>query len=356
MFISLCVIAYNEEKYLPRILEDIKNQDYPLDSMEIVLVNSASTDGTKAVMEQFARDNKEYRRVVVLDNPKKTLPCGWNVALAEFKGEAILKVDAHARIPSDFVRKNVEVLMSGEDISGGKRPNVLEEETPWQQTLLLAESSMFGSSIAPYRRNPERKYVNSMFHAAYRREIFEKIGGFNEGLGRTEDNEIHYRMREAGYKLCFDPEIVSWQYIRGSLSKMLKQKFANGYWIGLTTGVCPKCLSLYHFVPFAFVLTIIVSTILCVALGISGGFSTLAGHIIAGLARLFWAVYWSLAIIMAMLAVIGADKIRRNESNVLLPVLFFLLHVSYGLGTLVGFIKLPWFLKKYKAIKVDVRL
>ena len=118
---------------------------------------------------------------------------------------------------------------------------------------------MFGSSIASYRNNPGKTYVKSLFHAAYRREVFEKVGFFNEELVRTEDNEIHYRMRKAGYKLCFDPDIISYQYTRSSLKAMLKQKYANGYWIGKTSKVCPKCLSIYHFVPFAFVSAIIAS-------------------------------------------------------------------------------------------------
>lgn len=166
--------------------------------------------------------------------------------MREYKGDAIIKVDAHAVIPEDFVSKNVRVLETGEYICGGQRPNIIDKPTPFKETLLLAESSMFGSSIASYRNNPGKTYVKSLFHAAYRREVFEKVGFFNEELVRTEDNEIHYRMRKAGYKLCFDPDIISYQYTRSSLKAMLKQKYANGYWIGKTSKVCPKCLSIYH--------------------------------------------------------------------------------------------------------------
>ena len=214
MFITICVIAYNEEQTLPAILKDIAAQDYAHGSMEVVLVDSASTDHTKKIMQEFAAQNTTqpdmgFVSVSVLDNPKRTLPCGWNVALKAYRGEAILKVDAHASIPKDFVTKNVAVLESGEDVCGGQRPNIIEQPTPFRNTLLLAESSMFGSSIAPYRNNPGKSYVKSMFHAAYRRKVFETIGGFDERLARTEDNEIHYRMRKAGFKLCFDPEIIS---------------------------------------------------------------------------------------------------------------------------------------------------
>ena len=262
MFITMCVIAYNEENAIDRILGDIAGQDYNHNDMEVVLVDGASTDNTKKHLDNFKEKYKDdFRRVVVLDNPKRTLPSGWNVALREYKGDAIIKVDAHAEIPKDFVSKNVRVLESGEDICGGQRPVIIDEETPWKNTLLLAESSMFGSSIAPYRNNPGKTYVKSMFHAAYRRQVFDKVGFFNENLARTEDNEIHYRMREAGFKLCFDPDIISYQHIRSSLPKMLKQKYSNGLWIGKTAKICPQCLSLYHFVPFAFVSAIIMSVI-----------------------------------------------------------------------------------------------
>lgn len=341
MYITICVIAYNEEKTLNSILRDIIEQDYKHEDIEVVLVNSASTDSTRMLMEQFAAANQKnteplhFRNVVVLDNPKKTLPCGWNVALQAYSGEAILKVDAHASIPKDFVRKNVAVLQTGESVCGGQRPNVIDDATPWKETLLLAESSMFGSSIAPYRNNPGRSYVKSMFHAAYRREVFDTIGEFNEALTRTEDNEIHYRMRKAGYQLCFDPDIISYQHIRSSLSKMLKQKYANGYWIGLTTSVCPKCLSIYHFVPFAFVLAIILSSVACILTG---------SRIIYGFTGLMWGLYWLLAVVMAVLAVIGAGN-KRNWTCITLPILFFLLHISYGIGTVVAMIKMPSWVK-----------
>lgn len=217
----------------------------------------------------------------------------------------------------------------GENISGGRRPCRLEIETPWTKTLLLTENSMFGSSIAPYRHGIEKKYVKSMFHAAYRKEVFEKVGFFNENLGRTEDNEMHYRMRKAGYRFCFNSDIVSYQNVRNTLPKMLKQKYSNGYWIGLTVGVCPSALSLYHFVPFGFVFGIIVTTILaCLKL--------------PQLAILMWVLYGLCNLFMFI------DVVRQNQFSkfyLLLPSLFFLLHVSYGIGTLVGFIKIPFWNK-----------
>ena len=281
-------------------------------------------------MEKFKKENKDFCNIQVLDNPQKKLAGGWNVILKNYHGDAVVRIDAHAEIPEDFVEKNVKVLESGEYVSGGLRPNIIDESTPWKEALLLAEQSMFGSSIAPYRRSEKKTYVKSVFHGAYKREVFDKVGFFNEQLGRTEDNEINYRIREAGYKICYSPDIVSYQHTRNSLKAMLKQKYGNGYWVALTLKACPKCLSIYHFVPLCFVLGII-------------GTSILAAFGFPILAYLMWGLYWLVAVGMSFLSVKGEKK---TWCQLALPFLFFLLHISYGIGSLVGMIKLPFW--KYK--------
>lgn len=330
MIISVCVVAYNEEKTLPRLLDNIKSQDYPHEKMEIVLIDSMSSDRTRIIMEEFQAEESGFKDVKVLENPKKRLAPGWNVALKHYTGDAILRIDAHAEVPSDFIRKNVNVLESGEMVSGGIRPNIIDEDTPWKETLLLAEQSMFGSSIASYRRGKKKGYVKTIFHGAYKREVFEKAGLFDEKLGRTEDNEIHYRIRKAGYRICYSPDIISYQHTRSSLKAMLKQKYGNGYWVMLTLKACPQCLSYYHFIPFLFVTAIFLTTILAV-IGIPL------------FAAVLWLCYWTTAIVMALLSVAGKKK---NAFQLLLPFLFFLLHVSYGIGSWAGLLALPFW--RYK--------
>lgn len=326
MTVTVCVIAYNEEKTLPRLLEDIKRQDYPVGKTEILLIDSGSEDATMRVMRRFADENPQYLRVTVAENRKRTLAAGWNVALKLFQEDVILRIDAHARIPADFLRKNMECLEGGEDVSGGPRPNLPEKDTPWQRLLLMAESSMFGSGIAQFRRENKKKYVKSMFHPAYRREVFEKAGKYDERLGRTEDNEMNYRIRQCGFRLCYDPSIHSWQYTRSTLKGMMKQKYGNGYWVVLTLKVCPRCMSVYHFVPLFFVLAV---------LG-SGGMAACGK---TWPAKLLWGGYGLAATAMSVLAVRGEEK---HPSQILLPGVFLLLHGSYGVGSLAGLLKLPF--------------
>ena len=330
MLISIGVVALNEEKYIPQLLEDFKKQTYDHQNIEILLVDGGSTDQTKAIMNEFKQQNDFYN-VQVLDNPKKIQSAGWNVVFKYFKGDAIIRIDAHSSIPENFVQNNVDCLNRGENVCGGIRPNLIDDDTLWKKTLLCAESSMFGSSIASYRRSAKQEYVKSLFHACYRREVIEEVGGFNEKLGRTEDNEFHYRINQAGYKICMSPDIISYQYARPTLKGMLKQKYGNGYWIGLTSGVCPGCLSIYHFVPFVFVLGILFTTLLAIM-----------GY--AQLSYLMWGLYGGLTIVMTIFTFLTE---KFNPFYIVLPFLFLALHLSYGIGTTIGLIKMPSFKKNY---------
>lgn len=330
--VSLCVIALNEEKFLPNLLEDLYAQTYPHQLTQIVLVDSGSSDATRPIMENFREAySGEYRDITVTDNPKKIQAAGWNVAIGAATSDVIIRIDAHTHIPAEFTQKNMDNLNAGEYVSGGVRPCLIENETPWAKMLLETENSLFGSSFSISRRGTEKQYVKTMFHAAYRREVFEKAGLFNEKLLRTEDNEMHYRIRQAGYRFCFDPEIKSYQYARSSLKKMIRQKYGNGYWIGLTLGVCPGCISVYHLVPLAFVLGILGTTVL-------------AAFGIWQLAALMWSAYALFTLLGVAACVLGK---KANIFTVCMPLMFLILHVSYGIGTLVGILKMPFWRKKH---------
>ena len=125
MIVSVCVVAYNEEKVLGKLLEDIKVQDYDHAKMEVVLIDSMSTDHTREIMENFQKQTKDFKNIQVLENPGKKQASGWNVAIKSFSGDVMIRIDAHASIPSEFVRKNVEIMETGEMVSGGPRPNII---------------------------------------------------------------------------------------------------------------------------------------------------------------------------------------------------------------------------------------
>ena len=333
MLVSLCMIAFNEEDALGGLFRDIRLQDYPHEQMEIVFVDSMSTDGTYEKMEQFKDNDYGFKEVKIVQCAKKNQAFSWNAALMTATGDVIIRVDAHARIPRNFVSRNIYNLQMGEDVVGGGRPNITSDVSSWKLTLLAAEDSLFGSSVATYRRPATQKeYMDSLFHAAYRREVIQKVGGFNEDLGRTEDNEFHYRIRQAGYKMCCCPDIISYQHSRNNLKDMIRQKYSNGKWIGLTVSECPGCLSYFHFVPFAFVMALLGSAV----------FALFGIPMFLYLILLLYGMF-------DLVNAVGCCTTKNVQPQfILLPIIFPILHVSYGIGTIVGLIQIPFWQKKIK--------
>ena len=349
MTVSLSVIAYNEEGLIRGLLDDISKQTYPHNLTEIVFVNNGSTDTTEDLFLSFANINSDFLRVCIRNQERSNQAKGWNTALSNAMGDIIIRIDAHGRIPHNYIEECVKEIENGENIVGGGRPCITQQNSDWDNTLLAAEECLFGSSIMSYRRKHEKKeYLSSLFHAAYRREVFAKVGGFNENLGRTEDNELHYRMRKAGYKFACCPNISSNQYIRGTFWGMVRQKFSNGFWIGLTLFMCPGCLSILHFAPFCLVMGLIVTAVLMAR----------------GISVIFWALLLGYLIFDIAISVSALNYNGYSKKKLRLFLMFPILHFAYGIGTILGILDfVPWKMKHptkrgkaaIRRVKYDVR-
>jgi len=329
MKVSIIITARNEEKYLPMLFEDILNQTFPLQNIEVVLMDSNSTDNTRLVMEEFKKNN-EILSVQIVTNERQIQAAGFNEGVKHATGDVVLKIDAHSRIPADFVQKNVDEILAGAYVCGGNRPTVVDSADDFSKTLHIVEESALGSSIANYRKSDVKRKVNSIFHGMYRKEVFDKVGLADERLLRTEDNEFHYRVRKAGYDIIFNPEIESYQYIRPTFTKMIQQKFANGYWIGLTSHVCRDCLSLFHFGPGVFVATLLVLMML-----------TLVSFV-----PLLTVVFLYLLAVLG-LSIFEISKQKFNPTLLLIPFIMIAIHFAYGVGTIKGWIFGFEFKKEY---------
>lgn len=316
--ISFIVVAYNAAASLPLLLGDLRAQSLPHEQLEVLLVDSASTDGTRRVMEQFAADAPFPVRI--LDNPRRWLASGINVALRAASGNAVIRLDAHARIPADFLEKSLHTLEQGEDIVGGCVSGA-QPATPWEAVMHALDTSRFCGGAAPFRNSGEARYVDTLAYALYRREVYEHVGLYDERLRRTEDNEMHYRMRKAGYRFYFSPDILSYHAARPTLRGQLRQKWGNGYWIGRTMHIQPHCFAPRHLIPALFVLAL------------------LGCLLLLPLAR------WPLALLLCAYALVDllfsvkgalSEKMGRLLALCTLPMLFPLVHLVYGAGTLLG--------------------
>lgn len=324
--ISIAIVTYNAARHVLDLLGDITAQDYPPNAFEIIVVDGDSTDGTPAI----AREHLEAHAPAgwqILANPERTLPCGWNIAIEASKFPFTLRLDAHSRIPPGFLQACADALHGGHLIVGG-----IVSTIPDPRAGLLArvaELGRFGGSAAAFRRPVGPGEVDTLAYAAYHRSVFITVGLFDERLTRNQDNEMHQRIRQAGYRFHLDPGITSTYRMRASYRALLRQKFGNGYWGPLAASITFGCMSTRHLAPFALLCALAMVTILTIATG-----------------------YWiPLAALLAVYAgagwLAGMSDFRNRRLTVaealLTPLATLPMHLAYGLGTLAGIARMPSF-------------
>jgi len=255
---SVVIPTYNEKDYLSICLESIISQNYDKDLVEIVIVDGQSTDGTLAVIKEY---QSKHSRIKCFENVEKKTPNALNIGIKNSIGEVIVILGAHTILDKDFLYFNNKFMNEHNvKVCGGTQYNIGEGFI--QKTIGLAMELPFAIASAPYRWSKKEQFVDTVVYAAYNKELFDEIGFFEEKFSISEDAEINWRIRQAGYKIFFSPKIKSYYYPRKSVLKFIKQIFRYGI---LRVNVIKKhfnALRLFHLIPPIFVLTIILMIIL----------------------------------------------------------------------------------------------
>jgi len=312
----------NEIAFLGRCLDSILAGSYPRDRMEVIVADGMSSDGTRELLAAYmARD----ARVRMLDNPARITPVALNLAIAAARGEILARVDAHAWIAPDYLVRCVHYLQSTDAASvGGTMLVVPQSGGPFAAAIAIALRHPFGVGNAHYRfGGTEPRWVDTVQGGCWRRDVFDRIGLFNEELPRSQDMEFNRRLRAAGGKILLAPEIRYHYFARTGFRAFLRHNFWNGQWAVLpflySRGIP---VSARHLVPLGF------------ALAVAAGWIALPWSPVP-LALV--AVPYAAANLIASARVASvAWKARKPALFALLPIAFLSLHLSYGAGSVAG--------------------
>ena len=320
--VSIILPVSNESTYIERVLSAILNQDYPFDCMEIFIIDGMSTDNTRAIIYDFITLHTQLQ-IHVLDNPGKIVSIGINIALQQVKGNIIIRVDGHTFIAPDYVRQCVEILQrSGADNVGGKM-NAIGDNL-FSKAVALATSVLFGVGWGRFHYSVKEEWVDTVYMGAWPRQVFEKIGLFDEELVRDQDDEFNYRLRKYGGRILLSPAIQSEYTVRSTTPGVLwKQYYQYGFWKVRVLQKHSFQMSLRQFVPPVFVLALLLSVTL------------LFIPVLRFLSPIVFLVYLFINLGISLWIV-------SKRSWQLLPFLlliFAILHFSYGVGFLVGLLK-----------------
>ena len=328
--VSIVIPCRNEAKRIARCLESVLQNNYPPDRIEILVVDGMSSDGTREILAEYARKHGQIR---VLDNPRRIIPCAMNLGIRAARGEIVIRLDAHATYPADYLLRCVQLLDgTGADVVGGRTANsVSEDGSVMARVIGIVTSHPFGVGASPFRTRMTAGPADSVVFGAFRRRVFEKTGLFDERLIRNQDNEMWHRIRRGGGQVYFDPNIVAYYYNQSTLRGFLVQAFRTGFWCALAARLNPFVLRLRHVAPMAFVLY----ALLAIGLTVAGFFTGLGWLLAGGLVMLCAYLVPDLFFSISMSR--GTSRIPGSPRTALLAfVVIPAYHLTYGLGWWVG--------------------
>ena len=312
----------NEGSFIDRSLGAVIEQDFPRERMQILVADGRSTDDTRARVQELGRRNPGLALEIV-DNPGGIVPTGMNAALRRAKGEVVVRVDGHTIIERDYIQRCLDALSrTGADCVGGRMDAVADAALG--RAVALATSSPFGVGGARFHYSPREEEVDTVYMGTWPRELFQRLGGFDEEMVRNQDDELSYRIRERGGRIMLDPSIKSRYYPRTTLRTLWRQYFQYGYWKVRVMQKHPLQMKLRHFAPGALVATLALTAL-------AAPFSDTA--------RGAFLVVASVYVAANLLASAWTARRADTGSAPWLPIVFAALHLSYGAGFLGGLVK-----------------
>lgn len=311
--VSVIIPLYNEERYIENCIQSLIKQTYPPEKMEWILADGNSTDRTVEIIEKYT----DKYPIILLHNEKRKTPYALNMSIERASGKYIIRLDAHASFPPDYIEKCVHYLDTTDaDNVGGVAETEAKGFTGGAISYML--STKFGVGGSDFRVGEGNKYVDTVPFGAFRREVFERVGLFNTELLRSEDNDMNSRIRESGGKIWLADDIRFKYYCRDTVGGILKMGMQNGNALFRTLKVNPKAMSVRHFIPFFFLMSLILMPLLSAVI------------------PLFW---WLFAIeigLYSLLNIYFSFVNKKPKFGLVTIWLYPLFHICYGLGSLLG--------------------
>lgn len=327
--VSVILTCRCEVQHIRGVLASILAQEPPEGGFEIVVADGMSEDGTREALAEIAGSNP---RVIVIDNPARWTSHGLNAAIRAASGQIMVRMDGHSVYAPDYLRQCVAVLLSsGADNVGG--PWVAKADHYVGEAVAAAFQSRFAVGGARSHRPHYEGNVDTVYLGCWRKEVFERYGGFDERLVRNQDDEHNLRIIRRGGRIWQSPKIRSWYSSRTSFGGLFRQYLQYGYWKVEVIRKHRKPASLRHLVPGAFVLSLLLLCLMC-------GVGALGSSRLLAFSLLLLSSLVSVYVLAIAAASVQTAARTRWKLLPILPLVFCCYHFGYGYGFLKGVLDL----------------
>ena len=316
--ISIVIPCYNEEKTIQALLEAIRGQTFPLEELEVIIADGFSTDNTRKRIQEYSIAHPELR-VQLVDNERKVIPAGLNLAIHAARGKIIVRMDAHAVPALDYIERSVRALKDGLGDNVGGVIDIHPGSTGWiARSIAVATAHPLGVGDARYRWAKTAGESDTVAFGCYYKSTVERVGYYNESLFVNEDYEFNARLRALGFKIWVDPAIRALYYSRPSLRLLARQYFTYGFWKVRMLRLFPKTLRWRQAIPPLFVLWLLMLLLLSIF------------WIPALWVLLTTLVWYCLVLIVGSMG----HGLRQKKGSLLLgiPIAIITMHLSWAMG------------------------
>ncbi len=325
--ISIVIPCRNEKSYIALCLDSLINNDYPNDLIEIIVIDGESNDGTQEILKQYETN---YHFIKVISNPHKITPVALNLGIKNATKEYILIVSAHSAYPDNYITTLMKYISDLKaDVVGGIIKTSIKNPTKKALSIVKVLSNKFGVGNSMFRIGINKPMqVDTVPYGIYKKELFNKIGLYDEKLIRNHDIELSKRIvnSNTNRKIYLIPDVVCTYYAREKYLNLAKNNYQNGLWNILTVYITKNInsLGLRHFIPIIYIFSLIIPVILAI----------LISKYFIYLTLLSFLCYNILVIIISI-------KLNdRTTSFFHLFWSFYVLHFSYGIGSFIGLFKI----------------
>ncbi len=320
--ISVICPIYNEEKYIARCIESVMQQDYPKDDLEVLFVDGMSKDRTREIIASYLPQCPYLR---VLDNPQQIVPPAMNIGIREAKGDIIIRLDAHAFFPENYFSELVKNLVElGADNVGGVCRTLPVNDTVVCKSIANVLSSSFGMGNSHFRvGEKDVMEVDTVPFGCFHRDLFERIGYFDEELIRNQDDEFNGRIIKNGGKIFLLPQLVIDYFARDTIGKVYKMFYQYGLFKPLVNKKLGSPATIRQFFPLVFVLGLI------------------GGPFFGFISPWFLVAYAGVILAYFGIATMFSLRDTKNLKQILIQDwTYFVVHFAYGWGYINGLWKL----------------
>lgn len=318
--VTVIVPTRNEEHFLAKCLDSIVATSYPTDRLEVLVADGRSEDRTREIVASYSA---RYPWIRLIDNPRRIAPTALNLGIAAARGEVIVRMDSHALYPADYLPRLVAALLeSGADNVGGCLVTLPMDETPVARAIALGLSHPFGVGNSYFRIGSRaRRWVDTVPFGCFRRDVFDRVGTFDEELVRNQDDEFNFRIVRRGGRILLDPTIVASYYARRSMRDLSRMFYQYGYFKPLVARKIGRVMTVRQLVPAALLLFVLLAVVVAlVAPRAALPFGAVLAHYVAAL----------------LYAALKAAHAHGPRTIVALLVIFPTIHACYGFGFLRG--------------------